>query len=199
MRASSKVLGALVGVAALAAGPAAYAVTNDGPSRQVKEMRSVTARFHDIAVAEAAGYVPFVDVKGISCIEQAGMGGMGVHYVNPKLIADPAIDPKAPEALVYSPAKDGTLHLAALEYLVAKAAWDDNRTPLFVGVNLPSAQTTHSSAPELFKNKPFDTNTAPNRFGLPAFYSQHVWVWKHNPDGLVAMWNPRVSCKSVEP
>jgi hypothetical protein len=36
--------------------------------------------------------------------------------------------------------------------------------------------------------------TAPNRFGLDAFYSLHAWMWKPNPAGTFAMWNPRVSC-----
>jgi hypothetical protein len=39
----------------------------------------------------------------------------------------------------------------------------------------------------------------PNRFGLPAFYSLHAWIWKHNPaeDGMFAMWNPDVSCAAA--
>jgi hypothetical protein len=35
---------------------------------------------------------------------------------------------------------------------------------------------------------------ADNRFGLPAFYSLHVWVWKHNPKGTFEPWNPQVHC-----
>jgi hypothetical protein len=149
------------------------------PSEQPLEpIRRATARFHDIATAEAAGYVPFRDVKGISCIAEPGMGAMGVHYVNPKLIANPAIDPTAPEALVYAPDRDGTLHLAALEYLVDKAAW----------------KRTHHSAPQLFYGMPFAVTTAPNRYGLPTFYSQHLWLWKSNAAGPLAMWNPAVNC-----
>lgn len=182
MRALSKGLAALAGLVVLAAGPTAFAASSTSTSSQVAKMRSVTKHFHDIALAEAAGYVPFTDVNGVSCIEQPGMGGMGVHYVNPKLIQDPAINPDEPEALVYAPSSDGTLHLAALEYLVDKATWDG----------------THAAGPQLFHNKPFDKTAAPNRFGLAAFYSQHVWVWKHNPAGLTAMWNPKVSCRSVE-
>ena len=33
-----------------------------------------------------------------------------------------------------------------------------------------------------------------NRFGLPAYYSLHVWLWKHNPAGTFAMFNPNVMC-----
>jgi hypothetical protein len=37
---------------------------------------------------------------------------------------------------------------------------------------------------------------APNRFGLPPFYTLHVWAWKDNPNGAFVNWHPRVSCDS---
>ena len=178
----ARALATLAGIAVLGATPAAVAMPSHCPpghhSTQVQQIRNATRKFHNIAKAEKAGYVPFEDVNGISCIEMMGMGGMGVHYVNPKLIANPAIDPTAPEALVYAPERDGTLRLAALEYLVDKSSWDGK----------------HASGPQLFRGHPFDVTAAPNRFGLNTFYSQHVWVWKHNPAGLLAMWNPTVHC-----
>ena len=42
---------------------------------------------------------------------------------------------------------------------------------------------------QLFTYTPF-----PNRFGLKAFYSLHVWAWKNNPSGTFVDWNPTVSC-----
>jgi hypothetical protein len=36
---------------------------------------------------------------------------------------------------------------------------------------------------------------SPNRYGMPAFYEMHVWVWKTNPNGVFADWNPNVSCE----
>ena len=30
---------------------------------------------------------------------------------------------------------------------------------------------------------------------LPAYYSLHAWLYKKNPSGLLAPWNPQVSCK----
>jgi hypothetical protein len=151
---------------------------------QVQQMRTATARFHNIATAESAGYVQLKDLNGISCIEMPPMAGMkaaamGVHYVNPTLIANPAIDPTAPEALVYAPERDGTLHLAALEFIVDKATWDGAHP---------------SRGPKLFAGKKFDVTPSPNRYGLATFYSQHVWVWKSNPAGLLAMYNPDVHC-----
>jgi hypothetical protein len=35
---------------------------------------------------------------------------------------------------------------------------------------------------------------SPNRFGLPAFYTLHVWAWKDNPNGTFVNWHPQISC-----
>jgi hypothetical protein len=171
-----------------AAGVAALAVTTSGAAgaahhtgqtpTQVQIIRRATAQFHNIADAEKAGYVLFSDIHDKTCIAMRGMGGMGVHYVNPQLIADPHIRIRHPEALVYAPDKDGTLRLAAVEYLVDKAAWLADNT----------------GRPRLWPHHRFDFTDAPNRYGLDPFYSQHVWAWKDNPAGLLAMWNPTVHC-----
>jgi hypothetical protein len=29
---------------------------------------------------------------------------------------------------------------------------------------------------------------------MPIHYDLHVWLYKHNPAGMFAAWNPRVSC-----
>jgi hypothetical protein len=79
--------------------------------------------------------------------------------------------------MVYEPTRSGGLRLVAVEYVVVKAAWDAN----------------HRSRPALFGRR-FDLTGSPNRYGLPPFYSLHAWVWKDNPAGTFAMWNPRVHC-----
>jgi len=33
-----------------------------------------------------------------------------------------------------------------------------------------------------------------NRYGLPPFYELHAWIWKRNPNGMFADYNPRVDC-----
>ena len=35
---------------------------------------------------------------------------------------------------------------------------------------------------------------SPNRFGLPPFYTLHVWAWKENPTGTFVNWHSKVSC-----
>jgi hypothetical protein len=140
-------------------------------------VRAATARFHSIAVAEKNGYALLTDAQGIACIDMPGMGGMGVHWANGALVGDKKVDAARPEAMVYAPRPDGTLTLAAVEYVVLQADWD----------------AAHHQPPRLFGHT-FDLTPAPNRFGLPAFYSLHAWAWKHNPAGQFAPWNPNVTC-----
>ena len=65
--------------------------------------KSATARYHDLDVANAAGYDLLPDAAGIICIDNQPVGGMGVHYAKLSLVLNPAIDPLHPEALVYAP------------------------------------------------------------------------------------------------
>jgi hypothetical protein len=101
---------------------------------------------------------------------------MGVHYLNPALLDD-SIDATSPEALVYGPGPNSQLRLVALEYLVFQAAWD----------------ATHGAPPSLFGEQ-FMLTPSPNRYGIPAFYALHAWIWNPNPSGMFSPWNPRVSC-----
>jgi hypothetical protein len=101
---------------------------------------------------------------------------MGVHLVKGALVQSGNLDPARPQALVYEHA-NGKLQLAAVEYVVFQSAWD----------------STHSSPPTLFGQQ-FVLNPDDNRFGLPAFYSLHAWVWKDNPSGMFQSWNPAVHC-----
>jgi hypothetical protein len=141
------------------------------------DAKPATARFHDLDTAISAGYsFRLPELTGNTCITEPGVGGMGVHQVNTSLL-DGTIDATAPEALVYEPRNDGSLKLVALEYVVFQADWKG------------------SSPPELF-GKTFDLIPSPNRFGLPAFYALHAWLWKPNPSGLLATWNPRVTCET---
>jgi hypothetical protein len=144
---------------------------------QLSDAVRATAPFHDLDAAKAAGYAEFRDAQGIACIDLAGAGGMGVHFVKGALVGDAVVDPVAPEALVYEPRPNGKLKLVALEYIVFAAAWD----------------AEHQGPPSLF-GREFDLAPVPNRFGLPAFYSLHAWIWKPNPAGILEPWNPRVEC-----
>ena len=170
----------LAGAAML--GVAFAGVAGAKSSRHADSLATVeqaTTKYHSLAIAKQNGYGLLKDAKGISCIAMTGMpemGAMGVHYAKPALVGDGKLSPTTPEALVYAPT-NGKLALAALEYVVIKSAWDAH----------------HSSPPSLFGQK-FDFTPKGNRYGLPAFYSLHAWIYEHNPSGTYSMWNPQVHC-----
>lgn len=169
----------LVVLAALALGATAASAHASHPGSTAAATRA-TARFHQLAAARSSGYGLLKDAHGVACIAMdamPGMGAMGVHYAKSSLVGDGALDVSKPEALVYAP-EGGRLRLAAVEYVVLRSAWD----------------ARHASPPSLFGH-PFNLTPAGNRFGLPAFYSLHAWIWKHNPAGTFAMWNPEVTCR----
>jgi hypothetical protein len=151
---------------------------------------SATAKYNSLNVAKKAGYSILADVAGITCIAEPQMGAMGVHYVNGDLVKNPSIDAKQPEALVYAPDSHGGLRLAALEYVVIKSDWEANQPkPPSLGVGSPV-----SPPPPVLFGHEFNFTDAPNRYGLPPFYSLHAWIWKENPAGTFEMWNPSVHC-----
>ena len=156
------------------------AATSRGQS-DLAAARAATARFRSLRVARAAGYTVLVaDTAGLTCIAEPGMGAMGFHHLNPKLL-DGSVSVKRPEILVYAHGPNGGLRLVALEYLVKKADWD-------------AAHHGPNAAPPSLFGQTFNFTPAGNRFGLPDFYSLHAWVWDPNPSGMFAMWNPRVNC-----
>ena len=154
--------------------------------RGLATARSATAPFHRVASAEQAGYARLAAPAPLhECIDtdvdlddQDGKPAMGIHWVNGGLL-DATVDVSHPEVLVYEPKRNGTLELVALEYVVFEADWGARGT---------------RPAPQLFGQE-FMYVAAPNRYDLPAFYALHAWVWKSNPDGVLAAMNPWASCR----
>jgi hypothetical protein len=164
----------------VAAGRQLAALDDAGLQDELAQVRRVTARFHDVDAARAAGYeLGWVNGSGVriltGCISNPTAGAMGYHYFNPELMADLTTDLLHPEALVYAPGEDGTLELAAVEWVVR----GQNSNPPGV-----------ASPPSVLG--------MPMHILVPAvgFYVMHAWVWKPNPSGIMADWNPDVSCPS---
>ena len=169
---------------------AAFACEQHQTAAMTAPARSATAKYHSLTVAKKASYSILADAAGITCIAEPQMGAMGVHYVNGALVKNPAIEATHPEALVYAPDRHGGLHLAALEYVVIKSDWDASQLP---PPSLGFGSRTTAAPPMLFGHE-FNFTGAPNRYGLPPFYSLHAWVWKDNSAGTFEMWNPSVHC-----
>jgi hypothetical protein len=140
----------------------------------VKIVRESTERFKDVSVAEAEGYA-----LQFGCVSGDDFGAMGLHYVNGALVKSGVLDATRPQIVIYEAMPNGGLRLIGADYLLLADAWN----------------ATHSGPPELM-GQFFHLFTSPNRFGLPAFYTLHVWAWKENPKGAFVNWHPHVSCAS---
>lgn len=142
----------------------------------LKIVRDNTARFKDVSVAEAEGYSLL-----FGCVSGPDSGAMGMHFVNLSLVASGVIDATRPQIVIYEPTPDGHLQLIGADFLVIAGDWDKAHPG--------------QGAPQLM-GQLFHYFESPNRFGLPAFYTLHVWAWKENPNGAFVNWHPNVSCQS---
>jgi hypothetical protein len=102
----------------------------------------------------------------LDCFDLPGVGGMGQHYADTSRF-DATIEANRPEALVYE-VDQNRLQLVAVEYIVPWSAW------------------VSSDPPSLFDHD-FTSVTSLQIWAL------HAWIWRPNPLGMFANYNPRVS------
>jgi hypothetical protein len=149
-------------IAAKAAGSPAATIEL---SKAVATLQRVTARYHDLDVAIADGFVLLHP-----CENRPGEGPVGIVYVHFGRVLDGIADPSSPDALVYEPAgPSGRPKLVGVEFAIPYALWAGQDAPEFLG---------HSFQRE-------------DEFGV---FGLHIWVWRNNPNGLFEEVNPMVSC-----
>jgi hypothetical protein len=167
------------------------------------DVRAATDRFRDIDVALAEGYIRDPMNQCVTAEEEglpAALGVMGIHYFRPDLlgITDPP-DPRVagtgthtdflePAILIYEPQEDGSLELVAVENLTFLAAW----------------QKAGNTAPPSFHGVPYnrmedDPSTPLDEAHMfEPHYDLHVWLYRENPNGTFAQFNPDVTCEHHE-
>lgn len=169
------VIVALLAAGALFAAPAAAGAAGGQSEyqRDLASLRASVAAYHNTDRAVAAGYLPPEEGTLLDACITLPDAGMGVHWADWSLY-DTTVDAVQPEALVYEPRKDGGLRLVAVEYLVPQSEWDaiHDDPPTVLGMEM------HVVAPP----------------GAEPFYALHAWIFKHNPDGMHADFNPMVTC-----
>jgi len=181
------VLGALVLVAGGAGTPMAMAQDAQRSHHEgvdphgkggalVKAVRESTERFKDVAAAEDAGYGLM-----FGCVSGPDYGAMGLHYVNFPLVKDIALDPATPEIVIYEPLPNGKKRLVGADFLVFAEDW----------------HAKHAETPQIM-GQLMHLIESPNRYGLPAFYTLHVWAWKDSASGPFVNWHPTVSCGAFD-
>jgi hypothetical protein len=163
------------------------------------EVRSATERFRDVEVALSEGYVrdPFDLCETAEMMGRpAALGAMGVHYVRPDLLGitappSPRVDGvgthtdfRRPGILIYESQADGSMELVAVENLVFARSW----------------QQAGHSAPPTFHGVPYDTmmddpaTEADEAHMFAPHFDRHVWIYRDNPAGVFAPFNPAVTC-----
>jgi hypothetical protein len=197
---STTVAAALIaGVLACATVVARAHTGHDGAEPSLTDVRLATERFQDVNVALSEGYIrdPFnlcdtAEMMG----RPAGEGAMGIHFFRPDLLGitappSPRVDGngthtdfRRPSILIYEPQPDGSLQLVAVENLVFAAAW----------------HAAGHAAPPTFHGVPYDSmkddpNTPVDEAHMFApHYDRHVWIYRGNPNGVFAPFNPAVTC-----
>ena len=179
---------------ALAANPSAAAEPT------LDEVRALTQRFQDVNIALADGYVrdpmdlcDTAEMMG----RPAALGAMGVHYFRPDLLGitappNPRVDGNGthtdfrhPAILIYEPQADGSMRLVAVENLVFAQAWHA------AGHSAPP--TYQSVAYDRMVDDPATAIDEAHMF--EPHYDRHVWLYRDNPNGVYAMFNPSVDCR----
>ena len=183
--------------------PAAYDAAGGGPAPgepDLAAVRQATERFRDVKVALAEGYVrdpgdlcDTAEMMG----QPAALGAMGIHFFRPDLLGitappNPRVDGtgthtdfRNPAILIYEPQADGSLELVAVENLVFRQAWQaagHRELPAFHGV--------------AYDTMVDDPATAVDEAHLfEPHYDRHVWIYRANPNGVFAPFNPHVTCQ----
>ena len=103
-------------------------------------------------------------------------GGMGIHFVNGRLIGQP-LDPMKPQVLMYEPVGK-KLRLVAVEWLVPYVPGKTKRPSLF-GRKFHGPMEGHE--PLLPKQL--------------VHFDFHVWLFKKNSKGIFTDANPSVKCR----
>ncbi len=134
---------------------------------------AATAPYHVHFKGVEAGYVPD---KYCVFDRAGGSGALGYPHFNHAY--DNSVDPAKPAALYYEDDGRGGKRLVGVQWLVydrdQKLTTDDDRPTMF---------GTAFKGPK------------PGNFpGQPVHYALHLWLWKKNPDGLFATFNPAVRC-----
>ena len=191
-------IGAAVLAAVVSISAPANLVANGEPS--LAEVRKATERFQDVKVALTEGYIrdpmnicDSADMMG----RPASLGAMGIHFFRPDLLGisgppNPRVDGngthtdfRKPAILIYEPQTDGSLKLVAVENLVFQKSWHaagNKRPPSFQGVEYDTMQD--DPATKIDEAHMFEPH-----------YDRHVWIYRPNPNGVFAQFNPNVSCK----
>lgn len=186
------------GLAALALVASFFPMAALAADVDLDELRNVVAKYKDVKVALAEGYMS----PDNHCVSAGGeglpaeLGAMGIHYIHPALLevtaTAPRVDGKGthtdwmkPAILIYEPQADGSLELVAVENLVFEAAW--------TGSGKTEELVLNGRAWDHMADDP--ATKGDEAHGFTPHWDQHVWLYRTNPMGDLMPFNPAVTCE----
>ncbi len=155
--------------------------TRDLLQERLATVRAATARYRDVATAEADGFRLVV----------RELPGMGAHFVKVADARSSTFDPTLPNMLLYV-REGGGWKLAAVGYILSKQAFP-NPPDYFPGAHWHSHQWLcifPSGSVALMPE-----GECRNKGGYwvdDTGWMLHVWLYEENPSGVFAELNPRV-------
>jgi hypothetical protein len=162
-------------------------------------VRAATEKYRDVQMALAEGYLRDPSDMCVTAPLEglpAQLGGMGIHYFRPDLLAIAGTAPRVhgngthtdflqPGVLIYEPQADGSLELVAIENLVWAKAWRE----------------AGNTAPPVFNGQEYyymhnnPETQVDEAHGFDPHYELHVWLYRDNPSGMYMQFNPNVTCE----
>ena len=168
----SRSVGAAAGVALAVLLHSAVAVAQGQPDlpEEWAKVRRELEKYQDVIVALRDGYR-----SSVLCVQNDQGHGMGIHFVNTRLMG-PTPDATRPQILLYVPV-GSKLELIGAEWFIPLATGVKGR-PSVLGQPFDGPMEGHppTQPPDLHH------------------YDLHVWLFKPNPAGLFAQFNPNVKC-----
>ena len=170
---------------------------------EVDAIRASTMKYTDIKIALSEGYM--LPAEHCMVANDEGqprqLGAMGLHFIRPDLLKPTQTAPRVdgvgthadfnqPGVLIYEPQADGSMELVAIENLVWVKAWE----------------AAGNTAPPSYNGYDYylmiDNPATPNvdeAHGFEPHYELHWWMYRENPNGQFAPFNPAVTCENYKP
>lgn len=179
--------------------PAAPAPQPAAGEPSLDAVRQATEKFQDVNVALKEGYIrdPMNVCETADMVGRSpDLGAMGIHYFRPDLLGitgppNPKVsgngihtDFLQPAVLLYEPQEDGSVVLVGVENLAFEASW----------------KAAGNTQPPSYYGVPYDymvddpATTVDEAHHFVDHYDRHVWIYRTNPSGDFAPFNPAVSC-----
>lgn len=136
-------------------------------ARSVNFVKRVVEGYRDFKAARIAGY----SVQYPQGCVQTSAGSQGLHFSNPALL-DGKAEMNRPELLMFEPQPDGSMALVGVDYVIPFEHWKLKDPPQLIGRRF-------------MRNEDLQA------------WTLHIWTHRENPEGVFALYNPHVSCRSA--